>query len=294
MNNRPDSGKNTLEWYRLVFSKFIQWAKEKHPSVTLIADITREIAEEYFGDLWNSGISGKTYNSYLQVIKMIFKYLGESAELNENPCSTIMTKTVETYSRKDFTEKQVQQIFKGFDTGFFYESSMLQWGPGRKCIKKKVIREFLPMYREEMKVLLNLCCWTACRGQDGCVMEWDCVDFSRNTITYVPLKVARSRNHIPVTLPLHPDLRNVLQNALAWKNKNEPDENYILPNVARRFKYNHSGVQKDAMKIIHCATGLMVTDRNPRGRRKLAANIYSLHSFRHSFVSFCANAGVPG
>ncbi|MEA4861669.1 MAG: tyrosine-type recombinase/integrase [Victivallaceae bacterium] len=29
------------------------------------------------------------------------------------------------------------------------------------------------------------------------------------------------------------------------------------------------------------------------GRRKLAANKYSLHSFRHSFVSFCANSGVP-
>ena len=29
------------------------------------------------------------------------------------------------------------------------------------------------------------------------------------------------------------------------------------------------------------------------GRRKIAANAYGLHSFRHTFVSFCANAGVP-
>jgi hypothetical protein len=49
------------------------------------------------------------------------------------------------------------------------------------------------------------------------------------------------------------------------------------------------------MKIIRCATGMGTTankDRSQR-QRKLAANVYSLHSFRHTFVSFCANAGVP-
>ena len=49
------------------------------------------------------------------------------------------------------------------------------------------------------------------------------------------------------------------------------------------------------MKIIRCATGLATTAGRDRlhGQRKLAANIYSLHSFRHTFVSFCANSGVP-
>ena len=49
------------------------------------------------------------------------------------------------------------------------------------------------------------------------------------------------------------------------------------------------------MKIIHCATGEETTASKDRlqGQRKLAANIYSLHSFRHTFVSFCANTGVP-
>ena len=49
------------------------------------------------------------------------------------------------------------------------------------------------------------------------------------------------------------------------------------------------------MKIIHCATGEETTADKAHlpGQRKLSANIYSLHSFRHTFVSFCANAGVP-
>ena len=47
------------------------------------------------------------------------------------------------------------------------------------------------------------------------------------------------------------------------------------------------------MQIIRDATGLDTKTENVRGRRKIAANLYSLHSFRHTFVSFCANAGVP-
>ena len=49
------------------------------------------------------------------------------------------------------------------------------------------------------------------------------------------------------------------------------------------------------MKIVQCATGLETTmDKSELyGRRKIAANAYGLHFFRHTFVSFCATAGVP-
>ena len=47
------------------------------------------------------------------------------------------------------------------------------------------------------------------------------------------------------------------------------------------------------MKIIRCATGLETTGKKSVGQRIKNPNLYSLHSFRHTFVSFCANAGVP-
>ena len=95
------------------------------------------------------------------------------------------------------------------------------------------------------------------------------------------------------------------RNFLNWCKANHPEtdkaalvdseEDYVLPAVARRYRQNPSGVQKDVMKIIRCATGLQTTKNkeNTYGKRKLSANAYSLHSFRHTFVSFCANAGVP-
>lgn len=291
-NDRPDSGATTLEWYKRIFDLFLLWIENNHPAITRVAEVDQEIANEYFAHLWQSGISGSTYNSYLQAVKLVLAYLMEPAALDINPFDKIKNKTVETSSRKEFTEEQVSQIFEGFKTGFFYETTVGQLGPGRSRIKKKITLEFKPMFAEEMEVLLNLCCWTACRGQDGCLMAWDCVDFQNNRITYIPRKTARRTNRKQVSLPLHPDLKIALLRAQAWKNRNQPGENYIIPSVARRFRYNPSGVQKDAMKIIHCATGLQITDDNPKTRRMRAANLYSLHSFRHSFVSFCTNAGV--
>ena len=65
-----------------------------------------------------------------------------------------------------------------------------------------------------------------------------------------------------------------------------------MPSLAQRYGTRGS-VQKEAMQIIREATGLETKTDDVNGKRKLAANLYSLHSFRHTFVSFCANAGVP-
>ena len=56
---------------------------------------------------------------------------------------------------------------------------------------------------------------------------------------------------------------------------------------------NPGGVQEDVRKIIHCAIGCPTTADSLPDHRACRANRYSLHSFRHTFVSFCANAGVP-
>ena len=126
-------------------------------------------------------------------------------------------------------------------------------------------------------------------------MTWDCIDLDRHLITYTPQKTARKTGYRKVTLPIKEELYDALLDAVKWKGDNKPRENFILPHIAERYARNHTGIQKDVMKIIHCATGEETTADKEclPGQRKLAANIYSLHSFRHTFVSFCANAGVP-
>lgn len=293
--NRPDTGEVTLKKYKSMYDALVRWMGREYPKKQLVADVDHDIALEFMQSISESGDSNITFNKYLLALRLLFKHLKATAALDVNPFDGIPKKPVAVVSRKPFTEDQVKAIFDGFDTGFFYETETEALAEGRKrrrCIKRL---EFKPMFKDEMRVLLLLCCWTGCRGQDGCLMEWSNIDFERRMISYIPRKTARKTGYRKVTLPIKPELYEALLDAVKWKGNNKARENYILPNVADRYKRNPSGVQKDVMKIIHCATGEETTANKDylHGQRKLAANVYSLHSFRHTFVSFCANAGVP-
>lgn len=293
--NRPDSGESTLKKYKGMYDALVRWMGCEYPKKQLVADVDHDIALEFMQSISESGDSNITFNKYLLALRLLFKHLKVPAALDVNPFDDIPKKPIAVVSRKPFTEEQVKAIFDGFDNGFFYDTEFESPAKGgkRKRLTKRL--EFKPMFKDEMRVLLLLCCWTGCRGQDGCLMTWDEIDLSRRLITYIPQKTARKTGYRKVTLPIKDELYDALLDALKWKGDNKARENYILPHVADRFNRNPSGVQKDVMKIIHCATGEETTADKAHlpGQRKLSANIYSLHSFRHTFVSFCANAGVP-
>ena len=288
-----DEAPKTISCYHSVIKLFLKWLHQKHPEIIRPNQISADIAIEYFNELWASNVSSETYNSYRKSLCVVFKYIINVSGMEKNPFSTVQRKAKHMETRNNFTSEQVQAIFNGFRTGFFYTSEQEGLGPGRKRIRKLVTQEYVPLYKDEMFVLLNLCCWTGCRGQDGCLMKWENIDLERQQITYIPQKTARKTSYRSVTLPIHPNLLEALQTARSWVSRNMQGEDYIIPQVAHRYQSNPSGIQKDVMKIIRCATGLETTGKKRTEHRVRNPNRYSLHSFRHTFVSFCANAGVP-
>ena len=292
---RTECAESTEKKYEGQFRIFTEWVAKEHPEIELASQIDHDIALDFMRWLWGTGVSAITFNKYTMALRLIFKHLKDVAGLEENPFEGIQHKPNEVVSRKEFTPEQVKAIFDGFQTGFFYEAEMerLAAGQGRERIKTR--KEYVPMNKDEMRVLLCLCCFTGCRGQDGCLMTWKNVDLRTKIISFIPRKTAQRTGGRSVSLPIAPDLLNALNEALTWRGDNKPTEDYILPKVAERYKRNPSGIAKDVMKIVQCATGLEPTvDKSELyGRRKIAANAYGLHSFRHTFVSFCANAGVP-
>jgi len=291
--NKLDMAPRTLECHHSAVKSFLKWVHQKYPEIAKLDQIDTLIAVEYFKYLSDQNFSAVTRNKYRKSLRLIFKVIMESVGLSENPFAKIEQIPEQPISRKEFTEAQVEAIFKGFSTGFFYTAELEVLGSGRKRIRKQVTREYVPMHKDEMFVLLNLCCWTGCRGQDGCLMKWENVDWINQQISYVPEKTARKTAYRSVSLPIHPNLRAALEKAREWQSENLSGENYILPKVAHRYQTNPWGIQKDTMKIIRCATGLETMGKKSAGQRIKNPNLYSLHSFRHIFVSFCANAGVP-
>ena len=141
------------------------------------------------------------------------------------------------------------------------------------------------MHKEEMRVMFNLGAWTGLRLIDCALMEWSSIDFKRNFIHCIPHKTKKVQR--TVTIPIHSSLRQELDIAFQWR-KNE----FILPEIAERYKRNPHGVQGDTSKVFKYI-GLEINKKVKGVRRLRKVNIYGFHSFRHSFVSFCAKAGVP-
>jgi hypothetical protein len=89
------------------------------------------------------------------------------------------------------------------------------------------------------------------------------------------------------------DLFEVLQEAQAWQSNQ-----YVCPKSAARYsKLNRDGknvgnnlVNIDVLRVIRWI-GLEPSIKVPGRDKKMT--VYGFHSLRHSFASFCAEAGVP-
>jgi integrase len=133
------------------------------------------------------------------------------------------------------------------------------------------------MHRKDVKILFRVGAYTGMRLKDCVLVKWSDINFTRNTINVKPYK---TNKHI--TVPMHPDLLAVLKSA---NKKNE----YVMPDLADRYFRNPSGVDKTSCRVIWYA----LESKHVPGKLPDRIKGYGFHSLRHSFVSFCANAGVP-
>lgn len=98
-----------------------------------------------------------------------------------------------------------------------------------------------------------------------------------------------------VTIPIAPKLLEVLQGALAWK---AGETDYVCSNIAARYNktdargknVGNNLVNIDMLRVIRWI-GLEPSVAVPGRDKKVT--VYGFHSLRHSFASYCAEAGVP-
>ena len=285
--DKPKSGDSTsdarLRDIKRVIDRLVAWCKVQNPPVGYTYDITGNTLSKFLNDVYGD-LSGRSYTEAKTILKQVFKIIYDDLGMDADPSKDLKGKTLDSKHRKPFDEKQEQAILRGFDTGFFYETEVVRLTTGRKPERVKKTLEYKPEYPRQFRLLVLMMMYTGCRCGDACLMKWDAVDFSENTITYAPHKTQKSSG-IDVSLPLHDDLRAGLLEALEWKR-----DGHILPDVASRYTSNPTGIYQTIQKLISCATGLEVTARDGEGR---GAAQYGAHSFRHSFVSFCGSKGIP-
>ena len=263
--NRPDSGAVTLESYHSIFELFLRYCRDHQ--IMSLADLSEEVAANYMFGCWQQGISSRTYNKHLQALKLIFK----TCIKDNSPFQNLKAKQAETECRKPFTPAQITAIFQKLDEPEYYM-----------------------LYKPEMRIMMLLGLAFGLRLHDAACFQWSYIE--EGAVRFKPAKTRRCLHH-ELVLPIPPILQDEFALAKEWK-RNE----YLLPNVAARYRTNSSGISQDISKLLE-ASGIQTKEAADNGiRRQIYTNVqgercmrhigrYSFHSFRHTFCSLAANAG---
>ena len=142
--------------------------------------------------------------------------------------------------------------------------------------------------KEEIKVVFYIGMYTGQRLKDCALLQWQNVDLVHQRINVTQYKTGQS-----VTIPIAKPLYEILLEA-----KERQVDGYVNPQVAKRYKQKDPRgkcigdnlVNVDVMRVInHLGVETSVAVEG----RKRKTTVLGFHSLRHSFASFCAEAGVP-
>jgi integrase len=257
--SRPDSGARTLKNYESQFNRLVEWIKSKHPEVTELRYITKEIASEFAVEL-SKTLTTNSFNKYIVLFRRIWNVLAENSEarLKLNPWI------------KKFIglKKETQHI--------------------RRELTVEELGKVIAAVSGEMKLLFAIGIYSGLRLGDASCLKWGSVDMVRRRITLIPSKIARTKDPKPVQIPIHETLFRLLCEIP------EPQRfGYVMPELAAVYMKGESKgatLSKRIQKIF--ASCGIETKCTITGSSRSGVDV-GFHSLRHTFVSLNANAGVP-
>ena len=252
--------------YKAALAQFLRFMEG---TATLISQITDAHVIKFADYLRTTQISVATHNRKINQLRKIFATLQEYREGN-NPFAlkVIMRKSREEQDtavrRIAFTREQEEQIRTVLDD------------PKYRILNKN-----------EIKVIFYTGMFTGQRLKDCVLLQWQNVDLEHQRIQVKQFKTGKE-----VTFPIAPKLYDVLLEARKWK-----VNAYVNPNVALRYKQTDKQgksvgdglVNIDVMRVIRWIG--VETSAAVEGRKK-KTTVLGFHSFRHSFASFAAEAGI--
>ncbi|HTL72661.1 MAG TPA: integrase [bacterium] len=270
-----------------VLKRFAVFVCDENPKATEIAHVTRSIAHLFLNAESERGVTGKTWNDILKLLRATCNHLLPTGAIN--PFSNIPTKETDTIFRKPYSPEELGAIIEASRTDEF-------------------IRPIL---------ITGIC--TAMRRGDCCLLGWAKVDLKAR---FISVKTAKTWQM--VSIPIFPLLFDELDTRS--KNR-LPNEQYVFPEQAAMYLENADGITWRVQKVLAAAgfrddetdesepvsrdvaheVGAPVTtlqkinepivyrgeihaDRKDGLRR---ASIRDFHSFRVTWVTLALTAGVP-
>jgi integrase len=196
-------GKSTLAAYIGQWKRFAKWAKEQN--LEFLHEIDEVTALSYATDLKKSGISPRTYNAHIKLLRSVFKTLSTLAGLTDNFWNTIALDESSTEGRRNLTPNELQTV----------------------CTNAT----------DTMRYLFGLGIYTGMRLGDCVTLKWSAVDFDEGFITHMPSKTKRKKRQ--VRIPLHPILTILLKELLQHSKGS-----YLFPKERVAYNKDSTSISK--------------------------------------------------
>ncbi len=164
-----------VRWAQSVIKNFAAFIRATHPDKKEMSDINEDDALAFLSHTQERGVSARTWNAELILLRSAFKHLRKEAGMHENPFDDIPTKEDEPLHRRPFTPDDLQAILRAAQTD-------------------DLVRPL---------VVTGMC--TAMRLGDVCTLKWADVDMRSRFIT-----VKTGKTGAKVSIPMFPMLYDAL------------------------------------------------------------------------------------
>ena len=193
-----------------------------------------------------------TYNLTIAALKQFWNTMQDRIGAGKNPWTKVAKQGNADSERREIRADELEVIFKEAKTT-------------------------VPPLHNLFMVML----YTGLRLGDEACLKWSDVDLARGFVSLVPPKTKRCGEKARVRNPITPPLRAMLESCATSKTR----KGLVLPDMAHEYEAGRLGgmITKFFRKC-----GLATTKRD--GGK--AHSVLSAHSFRHTFISIAANAGI--
>ena len=218
-----------------------------------LESLTATIIRE-FRDSLKPGRTGRTVNAYLKDVRSILGAAVREGLLSTNPGASIEPLPLgDSIAKQPFTPGEVARLVDAAPSA-------------------------------DWKGVILTAAFTGLRLGDCSRLRWGAIDLAEQTITVTPTKTRDKGTQ--VRIPLHPDILGFLEEHPV----SDDPEAYAFPSLALKDVKGDKGLSNVFATKIMKAANVSRGESHDSGSRTTHAR--SFHSFRHSFTSWLASAGV--
>lgn len=193
-----------------VVASFVSFITATYPKAAKLSQITPTMAEAFMAAELARGISPKTYNDELTIMRQTFRRLQARIGLPLNPFADIPGRDSETVSKTPFTPDELKAILDAAQDDDF------------------------------IRPLIVTAACTAMRRADCALLTWQSVNMAERFITVKTAKTGETTD-----IPIFPMLFDELQR----RGSGNPDD-YVFPEQAAMFKRNPDGLNARLRNVL--------------------------------------------